>query len=352
MDDNKGEVIVWNDEKAISRNDLAFNLTESGSGVGQVLAILYVVLTAREPQVIILDEPQGFLHPGAARKLTEVLRHYTKDKHQLIIATHSPTVITASDPASVTMIRQEGTESTFEKIDIKEAAAQRKYLGEVGARLSDVFGYDRILWVEGETEERCFPMILRELGEERLMGTAILRVQHTGDFNRKDTKNVFEIYERLSQLEGGLVPPVVGFIFDRETRSEREQEDLKRQSRGRIHFTGKRMFENYLLNPSGITAVLRSSEATGITESDVVNWLEQNQTNSKYYKPLEIGSDVSWTENVDGALFLYDLFTHLTSSQVHFDKTTHSLMLTEWLLEHSREDLRELSDLLIQILSN
>jgi predicted ATPase len=135
LDDNKGEVIVWNDEKAVSSSHLAFNLTDSGSGVGQVLAILYVVLTAREPQVIILDEPQGFLHPGAVRKLIAVLRRYTKDKHQLIIATHSPTVITASDPISVTMIKQQGPESTFQKIDIKEAAEQRKYLGEVGARL-------------------------------------------------------------------------------------------------------------------------------------------------------------------------------------------------------------------------
>jgi energy-coupling factor transporter ATP-binding protein EcfA2 len=352
LDDNKGEVIVWNNEKAVSSNHLAFNLTESGSGVGQVLAILYVILTAQEPQVIILDEPQGFLHPGAARKLTEVLRHYTKHKHQLIIATHSPTVITAADPTSVTMIKQNGAESTFERVDIKEAAEQRKYLGDVGARLSDVFGYDRILWVEGETEERCFPMILREMTEEGLIGTAILRVQHTGDFNTKNTKNVIEIYERLSQLEGGLVPPVVGFIFDRETRTERDQEDLKRQSRGRIHFTGKRMFENYLLNPSAITTVLNSSETTGITESDVVIWLERNKTNSKYYKPLKTGSDSSWTENIDGALLLYDTFAHLTGRQVYFDKTTHSPMLTQWLLENSPEDLRELSDLLKGVLSN
>ena len=31
----------------------------------------------------------------------------------------------------------------------------------VGARLSDVFGMDNIIWVEGETDEECFPMIFR-----------------------------------------------------------------------------------------------------------------------------------------------------------------------------------------------
>jgi hypothetical protein len=215
-----------------------------------------------------------------------------------------------------------------------------------------VFGYDRILWVEGETEERCFPLILRDVAAEGLIGTAILRVQHTGDFNRKDTKNVIEIYERLSQLEGGLVPPVVGFIFDRETRSEREQEDLKRQSRGRIHFTDKRMFENYLLNPIGITEVLNRSETTRVPESDVVTWLKRNEANPKYYKPLKASREDPWTNNVNGALLLEDLFAHLTSKQVTFDKTTHSPMLTGWILENSPEDLRELSDLLKDILSH
>jgi hypothetical protein len=119
---------------------------------------------------------------------------------------------------------------------------------------------------------------------------------------------------------------------------------------GRIHFTGKRMFENYLLNPSGITAVLNSSKIP-ITESDVVNWLKQDKTNPKYYKPLKISSDDSWTEDVNGARLLEDLFADLTSKQVAFDKTIHSPMLTQWLLENSPEDLRELSDLLKDIIS-
>jgi hypothetical protein len=332
-------------------DELAFNLNESGSGVGQVLATLYVVLTAREPQIIILDEPQSFLHPGAVRKLVEVLRHYTKDKHQLIIATHSPTVITSADPATVTMIRQEGGESLFESIDIKETAAQRVYLSEVGARLSDVFGYDRVLWVEGETEERCFPLILRSLTEERLMGTAILRVQHTGDFNRKNADNVIRIYERLSHLEGGLVPLVVGFIFDRDNRSEKEQADLKRLSNRRIHFIGKRLFENYLLNSTAITAVLQSHEPQ-VTEQQVLGWLEQNKNEAKYYdKRFGLPGSYSWTENVNGALLLEDMFLRLTDHRVFFDKTMHSPMLTEWLLENCREELRELSDLLKNILT-
>lgn len=356
LNDNLGEVVVWSDEKATARDDLAFNLTESGSGVGQVLAILYVVLTAREPQVIILDEPQGFLHPGAVRKLVGVLRDYTKDRHQLVIATHSPTVITSADPSSVTMIRQAGAESFFESIDIKDAARQRAYLGAVGARLSDVFGYDRILWVEGETEEICFPLILRELTDQPLMGTAILRVQHTGDFNRKDSRNVIAIYERLSQVEGGLVPLMVGFIFDREVRSATEQDDLKRQGHGRIHFTRKRLFENYLLNPIGIAAVVNNikdfSKRT-ITKRRVSKWIDEHKSDPKYYKPLKrrIGDEEDWSHNVNGAVFLKDLFASLSSGLVVYDKTEHSPMLTDWTLKNVPSDLKEISELIVNAIT-
>lgn len=353
LEDNSGdgEVVIWNDERAISRDEFAFTLAECGSGIGQVLAVLYVLLTAREPQVIILDEPQGLLHPGAVRKLVGVLRRYT-DKHQLIIATHSPTVITSAEPSSVTMIKHEGSESVFESIDIKKEAEQRTYLSEVGARLCDVFGYDRVLWVEGKTEEICFPLILSKLIQEQIIGTAILAVQNTGDFNRKDTRSVIEIYKRLSQLEGGLVPPVVGFIFDRETRSEREIKDLKKQSDDRIQFTRKRMFENYLLNPSGITAVLNSQNLLAITEDQVINWLEQNKNNGKYNRGIKSTDNDLWTENVNGALLLYDLFESLSAGKVHFEKTIHSPMLTKWLLENSAEELRELSDLIESVISN
>lgn len=351
---NQGEVIVWNDEQAVSRNELAFSLKESGAGIGQALAILYEMLTATEPQTIIIDEPQGLLHPGAVRKLIEILRRYTKAKHQLMIATHSPTVITTADPVTITLIKQEGAESVFEKVNVREVEQQQKYLWAIGARLSDVFGYDRVLWVEGETEEACFPIILRELTDQPLMGTAILRVQHTGDFNRKDAKNVIAIYERLSQLEGGLVPPLVGFIFDREDRSAKDLEDLRRQSRGQMHFTTKRLYENYLLNPAGVAAVVNGIEGFSkrrISERRVRKWLDSKKGDPRYFRPFGVPDESAWTDTVHGALLLKDLFSELSKGLVSYDKTEHSRMLTEWVVSNAPDDLRELSDLLVGVLN-
>src|SRR5439155_11899920 len=116
---------------------------------------------------------------------------------------------------------------------------------DVGARLSDVFGADAILWVEGLTEELCFPKI----AQRPLLGTAIVGVMHTADFDPRRSEATVQLYQRLSGGRG-LLPPAVGFIFDREGRSDGEREDLERY--GSVSFLPRRMYENYLLNPTGV----------------------------------------------------------------------------------------------------
>jgi hypothetical protein len=70
---NQLEILVWTIDPATERDDLAIPLAESGTGVGQVLAMLYVALTAEYPRTIVIDEPQSFLHPDAVRRLFSVL---------------------------------------------------------------------------------------------------------------------------------------------------------------------------------------------------------------------------------------------------------------------------------------
>jgi len=92
--ENRVKIFVSNYEYT-NREDLFVGLENSGSGVGQVLAILYVLLTSSDPRTIIIDEPNSFLHPGAVRRLLEVMKEH--DRHQFIISTHSPDVISNAE---------------------------------------------------------------------------------------------------------------------------------------------------------------------------------------------------------------------------------------------------------------
>lgn len=345
-------IFVWTVDPASEREDLAVPLSESGTGIGQVLAMLYVVLTSDLPKTIIIDEPQSFLHPGATRKLIDILRHYQRVQHQYVITTHSPTAITAAAPQTILLVKKEGAESTVEPVDASETRDQDLLLKEVGARLSDVFGADDILWVEGPTEEACFPLILSKVSGRPLLGTKILGVVQTGDFESKHSDTILEIYRRLSEGRG-LLPPAVGFVFDREDRSEREREDLVRQSRGKVAFTDRRMYENYLLNPRAIAAV--ASEIEGFREGtdiepEEVSWcLEKHRWDNKYFdKTVDKDSRTEevWSSDVHGAKLLGDMFQDLSETRVSYDKVVHGTALTRWLCDNCPEDLRALAKLI------
>jgi hypothetical protein len=55
-------------------------------------------------------------------------------------------------------------------------------------------------------------MIQEKIAKRALLGTAIMGVKHTGDFEGEHAERVFDIYERLTQGRG-LLPPAIGYIF-------------------------------------------------------------------------------------------------------------------------------------------
>jgi len=356
------EIVVWPHDPTTEREDLAVSLSESGTGIGQVLAILYVALTSNSPRTIIIDEPQSFLHRGATRKLIEVLKTQQRHEHQYIVSTHSPTVISAATPSTITMLRQREGETTSVILNAAEIRQQRLYLAEVGATPADVFGYDNILWVEGETEETCFPAILERVGKSPLMGTAIRRVKHTGDFETKDANLIFDIYDRLSHGKS-LLPPAIRFVFDDECRTEQQKRELQRRGNDMVTFLPRRMYENYLLNPGAIAYVLNHAIAESVegykgqlvTEEEVRELLKAKSREPKYFASAEakVGQE-EWLTYIHAGKVLKDLFSELTrdSAPISFDKLTHSVALTEWLIEHSPQDLQEIADLLVSILES
>ena len=354
---NQVEIQVWPHDYQTQRADLAIPLNECGSGVGQVLSILYLVLTSDHPQVIIIDEPQNFLHPGAVRKLIDVLKKYPQ--HQYILATHSPVVITASNPATFTIVRATDGESVLEAMNPSNAKHLQAYLSEIGARLSDVFGADNILWVEGQTEEQCFPLLLRKIANRSLMGTAIVGIRETSALQNRDKKKVFEMYRKLSEART-LLPPAIGFIFDEECLTEEQKEGLRRMDRGHVHFLPRRMYENYLLNPTAVASEMNRIEGfrqEPVTEAEVQRFFERKRDERRdggrqlrYFCKGVVDVPDDWMRRIDAAGLLTDAFRELSEGRVSFEKTTHSISITEWLIENSPDDLREVSDFLVQLL--
>jgi predicted ATP-dependent endonuclease of OLD family len=295
----------------------------------------------------LIDEPQSFLHPGAVRKLLEVLKQYPQ--HQYIIATHSPTIITAAKPDTIMLVTHDGNESQIQHLNANDADHLRRYLDEIGASLADVFGADDILWVEGITEEKCYPMIVEKILERSLMGTVIKAVIATGDLEGRHAERFFEIYDRLSGAQS-LLPPALGFIFDDDGRSETDKNILRNRGRDReknkdrVYFTKRLMYENYLLHPKAITEVLNATEGhiKTATEVDVQACIDKYLPDPDYYRKLE--PNRSGIECIRADLLLKKVFAEV--ADLDYRKTTHSIELTEWLLAKDPEKLTEVADVI------
>jgi len=356
------KILLWPTKTLESgREDLAFSLSDCGTGTGQVLAILYAVLASPEHRPIIIDEPQSYLHPGAAKKLIQILKEFPQ--HQYFIATHSAEIISAANPSTIVKLRYEDGKTQASMMNAKDIKEQRSLLAELGVSLSDVFGADSILWVEGPTEELCFPLVLSKLEPKLLTGTKIVSIKNTGDLLGKKAHFVdvmFDLYQRLS---GGnnLYPPAVGFVLDRENRTKQDLADLQKRSSEAVHFLERCMYENYLLYPDAIAAVLNREDAgqeQPLTSESVREWLETNKVKLKEKKDF-LSKDTTQQDlsnpqyvdaNINAAKLLDVLFSELSEARVEFRKTTHSVMLTEWLLENNPEQFAELVQFLRGIL--
>ena len=352
------EILIWPTKSVESdREDLAFSLSDCGTGIGQVLTILYGVVTSPQSRPIVIDEPQSYLHPGAAKKLIEILKEFPQ--HQYFIATHSAEIVAAANPSTIVKLRLEEGETKASIMNAGDIKEQRSLLAELGVSLSDVFGADSILWVEGPTEELCFPLVLDKLEPKLLRGTKIVSIKSTGDLLGKKAHFadvMFDLYKRIS---GGnnLYPPAVGFVFDKECLSDSDIEDLQRRKPHPIEFIERRMYENYLLHPDAIAAVLNLEYAgreQPIAGEEVREWLETHKSNKDYFpknSTQQYLSNPQWVdEHIDAAKLLGVLFEKLSFARVEFRKTKHSVMLTEWLLENNPGCFDELVQFLQRIL--
>lgn len=324
-------------------------LADSGTGISQVLAILCVVVTARTPRVIIIDEPNTFLHPGAAKKLIAILKEFD---HQYIFTTHSADIIRAVEPDVLQLVKWADRESKIETLNSRDVADVRRLLRELGVQLADVFGADNVLWVEGATEEICFPLLIKLAKRPLPAATVIVAMVATDDFSSRRARRSlpWEVYERLS-IGSALVPPALAFSFDQERRTEIEIQDMVRRSRGKAHFLPRLTYENYLLDADAISGVLQS---TGVQKraADVQGWIDANGNRREYFSDSIVAiTDPRWRVVVNAPRLLADLFAEMSAeAPIRYEKLKHSVAITEWMINNKPSELTELVEYVANLL--
>ncbi len=78
----------------IKTKNLDYSEAFAGSGEFAIVLLVAGILTAEPKSLVLLDEPETSLHPGAQKRLMKFLMKQAKEKkHQIVLSTHSPTLI-------------------------------------------------------------------------------------------------------------------------------------------------------------------------------------------------------------------------------------------------------------------
>ena len=126
-----------------------FPIDKLSDGMFHVLRILLQLASCNKGDILVIDEPELYLHPGAARCLRDILVERISEI-QIICATHSPIFI---DPSVVDIIILNKNIDDIIKPQIIGAKEVDLALSELGSSGLDALLYDIVIWVEGPSDK-------------------------------------------------------------------------------------------------------------------------------------------------------------------------------------------------------
>jgi putative ATP-dependent endonuclease of the OLD family len=198
-------------------NDHGFAISATELGEGFQNAIVLAVLrtfeeTRRKGAILLIEEPEMFLHPQMQRSLYKTLRKIG-ETNQVIYTTHSPHFVSVPEYRDILLVRrdEEGT-NVIQSLLAADNRRREKFLKELDPERGELFFANCLLLVEGDTEKLSYPAYADKLKFDLDCAGATI-VDVGGKRNLKD----------FAELAISFQIPV-GVVYDKDS-SEFKDED-------------------------------------------------------------------------------------------------------------------------------
>ena len=178
--------------------------TELGHGAQRCIQMAMVQLLAIKSQsseaaprctLLLIDEPELYLHPQAIEQVRVSLKHLARAGYQVVFSTHSPLFVARTDVATANIIfkrsSEEGTTANRSARDVVtsilagDAVRQGKTLFELSNAKELLFS-ERVLLVEGHTELEVIPRLYEHIMGRTLAADKIgvVKLSSCGDMKK------------------------------------------------------------------------------------------------------------------------------------------------------------------------
>lgn len=227
--------------------DFVDEVSIMGHGVQMWLQTMWFLSRVGKNSIVVLDEPDVYMHPDLQRKLIRMLKNAYK---QTIIATHSIEIISEVQPKEILIIDRNKKESAF----VDSIPALQVILNSIGSAqniaLSRLDRYKKYLYVEGDDID-ILKHIYNTLFPDSNLPIDRIPFAATGGWGSWDVKS--KDASRLLEVENSYK---IYFIYDRDYHTQDEIDERKRIAETKkinICIWSKKEIENYLIVPSSIT---------------------------------------------------------------------------------------------------
>ncbi|MEU7399566.1 ATP-dependent nuclease, partial [Streptomyces albogriseolus] len=144
----------------LKSSGLQYSEAFAGSGEFAVVMLVHAITAAPERSLILLDEPEVSLHPGAQSKLMKFLSEQAKlRRHQVVISTHSPEIIRDLPRRAIKVFQRSDTDGRVELVS--QASEPSEAFFRLGVKPRE----KRILFVEDALGRAIVRRAIRPLGQ-------------------------------------------------------------------------------------------------------------------------------------------------------------------------------------------
>lgn len=233
---------------------ISLELASAASGFLQVLAVFAILLLgeAGSGAVLMLDEPDAHLHVLLQNEMyADLCKLAAETGSQLIVATHSETLINMADPTSLRVVRRDG-------IARAQPQSAKDSLRLTNIEIVNATSFPRVLYGEGRTDIAILRAWATVLDHEA--ATLLPRLVYVA--TRESTKQ--DLHGRAAKHFKALksvIRPLVGFeLVDSDGKSRSSKTTPAGLER---HVWQRYEIESYLLVPKAVDRFVRDRCGSG-----------------------------------------------------------------------------------------
>ncbi|MBN1868866.1 AAA family ATPase [Candidatus Sumerlaeota bacterium] len=239
-----------------------FDVFSAGSGFQQFIYLLGFILL-REPQIILLDEPDVHLHGSLQKTLLKELRCLVDQGKQVLFATHSPDLIMQMEPENVLSLENgepRPLSVAFDKYDVLNRMGSLDI-----AEIPKVQAYRRVLVVEDKSDLDFVALFCGKILGQSVWQRIEQRLAVCFAKGNPCTQSMIRLREQIQQMLQISGEPLKMFVVaDRDYHPDLEYlYRFVEEPHLQWHIWERAEVENYLLSLPALEKVLRVPNIEG-----------------------------------------------------------------------------------------